>query len=421
LVQGTVQLCIDYSGMSFVDPANVQLFALAGGSWSPVTPTQSLTDPTDYKFRMICADRPADAAFGTYALMTPADAATAIATITSDLEGPVSAVYDIHPAGNRNYLYIADAPRFLVYRRNLADGTVTVVAGDGTMGAFNPPDNVDATASQVGPYGLAVDAFGNLFIADASHCSIRRVDGVTNIITTVAGSRTAEENLCGHAGDGGPANAARIGRVGHMAFDGEGNLFLSDEWTPTPGPVIGYIRRLAAVNGAIDGNSIITTIAGNGSSDLPVEGTHPLTSGSHADDLAFGPDGNLYVSFVSAIFRIARGADGDSLIDGSSDERFERIAGGNYGFAYQLPFAGDGGLARDAFVQNPLAIAVLPDGDLLYAETFMNRIRRISAGSDHVVNGINAVDCATRDSDCERITTIAGFTDNAGAIFPPPS
>jgi len=423
LVQGTLQLCIDHSGISFVDPANVQMFTLAGGSWSQVTPTQLVTDPADYKFRMICADRPADNAFGTYALMTPADAATAIATIESNLDGPVSAVYDINPAGNRNYLYIADASRFLVYRRNLADGTTSVVAGDGTMGAFNPPDNVDATASQVGPYGLAVDAFGNLFVADASHCSIRRVDAATNIITTVAGIRTDDENLCGHAGDGGPANAARIGRVGHMVFDAEGNLFISDEWTPAPGPVIGYIRRIAAVNGVItEGVSTITTIAGNGSSDLPVEGTHPSTSGSYAYDLAFGPDGNLYVSFVSAIFRIARGAGSlDTVIDGSGDERFERIAGGNYGFAYLMPFAGDGGLARDAFVQNPMAILVLPNGDLLYTETFMNRIRRISGGADHLVNGVNAADCGTSDTDCERITTIAGFTDNAGAIFPPPS
>src|SRR5262249_11184709 len=161
---------------------------------------------------------------------------------------------------------------------------------------------------------------------------------VTNIITTVAGIRSDTELLCGHAGDGGPANAARIGRVGHMAFDAEGNPFISDEWTPEPGPVIGYIRRIAAVNGTIDGTGIITTVAGDGSSQLPVEGAHPLTSGSYAYDLAFGPDGNLYVSFVSAIFKITRGPGSDASIDGSGDERFERIAGGNYGFAYQLPF-----------------------------------------------------------------------------------
>jgi len=421
-VEGLVQICIDYSGMSFVDPENIQLFSLVNGTWSPVTGTTSITNSGDYKFRMLCADRSADVAFGTYALFTEADAATAITTIAANFEDPVSAIYDVNPASNRNYLYIADGFAFYVYRRNLSDGTTTIVAGDGAIG-LNPPDNVDATQSHVGPYGLAVDRFGNLFIADASHCSIRRVDAVTHIITTVAGMRTNEENLCGHAGDGGPGNAARVGRAGHLAFDAAGNLIFVDEWTPTAGPVIAYLRRLAAVNGVIppDGSAIISTIAGNGSSDPPVEGAHPLSSGAYAYDLAFGPDGNLYVSTVAAIFRLVRGAGGDRVIDGSGDERFERVAGGNFGFAYLLPFAGDGGLARDAFLQNPFSIAVLPNGDLLYAETFMNRIRRISGGADHLVNGVNAASCVTDDADCERITTIAGFTDNAGAVFPPPS
>src|SRR4029453_13996923 len=126
------------------------------------------------------------------------------------------------------------------------------------------------TQSHVGPYGLALDAFGNLFIADASHCRIRRVDAVTNIITPVAGSGSAEQNLCGHAGDGGPGNAARVGRAGHMTFDAAGNLLFSDEWTPEAGPVIGYLPRLARADRVIpaDGSGIISTVAGNGSSEL---------------------------------------------------------------------------------------------------------------------------------------------------------
>src|SRR5262249_34194486 len=152
-------------------------------------------------------------------------------------------------------------------------------------------------------------------------------------------------------------------------------LIFVDEWTPTPGPVIAYLRRLAAVNGVIpaDGTAIISTVAGNGTAELPVEGTHPLTSGGFAYDIAFGPDGNLYVATSGSILRLTRGSAGgdplDNVIDGSGDERFERVAGGNFGFAYRLPFSGDAGLARDAFVQNAMAIAVLPDGDLLYAET----------------------------------------------------
>ena len=74
------------------------------------------------------------------------------------------------------------------------------------------------------PQGLAVDAAGNLFIADQGNSRIRRVDAATGVITTVAGTGTA-----GYGGDGGPAtDAALVSGAGGVALDAAGNLFIAD-------------------------------------------------------------------------------------------------------------------------------------------------------------------------------------------------
>ena len=96
---------------------------------------------------------------------------------------------------------------------------------------------------------MAVDAHGNLFIADGNNFRIRRVDAVSGIITTVAG-----DGDFGDSGDGGPATAAGIRQPYGVAVDALGNLFIS------AGP---EVRRVDAVTG------IITTVAG-GIPALPI-------------------------------------------------------------------------------------------------------------------------------------------------------
>lgn len=81
------------------------------------------------------------------------------------------------------------------------------------------------------PSAIAMDAAGNLFIADSFNQRIRRVDQATGIITTVAGSAGCEERVTCHSnfgGDDGPATKALLGFPFGVAVDGEGNLFISD-------------------------------------------------------------------------------------------------------------------------------------------------------------------------------------------------
>jgi hypothetical protein len=106
----------------------------------------------------------------------------------------------IHPNGD---LYIADTYNHRI-RRVDRSGIITTVAGTGN--SSTPDDGIPAIFANLNhPSGIAFDAAGNLYIADTDHDRIRRVDGATGIITTVAGT-----GLGGYGGDGQAATQARI-------------------------------------------------------------------------------------------------------------------------------------------------------------------------------------------------------------------
>src|ERR1035441_7363348 len=90
-------------------------------------------------------------------------------------------------------------------------GNFTLVAGNGTQG-FGGDVGLAANASLSVPTAVAVDSHGNIFIADSQNARIRRVDGVTGIITTVAGNFVPGQSSTGFGGDGGPATRSEARR-----------------------------------------------------------------------------------------------------------------------------------------------------------------------------------------------------------------
>ncbi|MFK0174102.1 RICIN domain-containing protein [Streptomyces sp. NPDC090306] len=117
-------------------------------------------------------------------------------------------------------LYIADTDNHRI-RKVTADGQISTVAGTGTAGFSG--DNGPATAAQLNcPYGVAVDSTGNLYIADTDNHRVRQVapDGQ---VRTIAGTGTP-----GYSGDGGPAAAARLNGPYGVAVDGRGQLYITD-------------------------------------------------------------------------------------------------------------------------------------------------------------------------------------------------
>ena len=117
-------------------------------------------------------------------------------------------------------LYIADTSNHRIARVDIA-GTITTFAGTGEKG-FSGDGGPAAQALLNGPFGVAVDGAGNLYIADSFNQRIRRVD-IAGTITTFAG--TGEK---GFSGDGGPAVAARLSFPTGLGVDGAGNLYIAD-------------------------------------------------------------------------------------------------------------------------------------------------------------------------------------------------
>ena len=124
-------------------------------------------------------------------------------------------------------------------------GTVVQIIGTGVAG-FAGDGGPAASAQLNGPDGLAVDASGDLFIADGDNGRVRKVSG--GVITTVAGNGTL-----GYNGDNVPATSAELNQPVAVAVDPGGNLLIADYGS----------NRIRKVSGGI-----ITTVAGNGTSRL---------------------------------------------------------------------------------------------------------------------------------------------------------
>ena len=142
--------------------------------------------------------------------------------------GPATAASLYSPWGiavdGSGNVFIADSANNCIREVNHSTGVITTVAGNGTAGYSG--DNGPATgASLDDPYGVATDATGHLYISDHLNNRIRCVNLSTHIITTVAGNGTG-----GFGGDGGQATAALLGSPSGIALDASGNLFIADQW-----------------------------------------------------------------------------------------------------------------------------------------------------------------------------------------------
>ena len=246
-------------------------------------------------------------------------------------------------------LFIADFENGRVRKVDVRTGTSTTVAGNGTIGGGGDGGPA-ASAQLLGPASLAVDASGNLYIADSANQRIRRVAARTGIITTVAGDGAGE-----FGGDGGPATDAQLNQPTGLAFDASGNLFIADAFNHR-------IRRVDARTG------IITTVAGDGTSEFGGDGG-PATDAqlNHPVGVAVDADGNLFIAdqLNHRIRQVAAGTGIITTVAGSETGVF----GG---------FGGDGGAAASAQLRYPSAVILDPSGNLLVADTGNDRVRTIA-------------------------------------------
>ncbi len=181
-------------------------------------------------------------------------------------------------------LFIADGPLNRVRRIDAVTKVVTTTAGSSSS---TPNDGGPATSAGLPlPSHLALDSMGRLFIGhgDSSSERVRLVDTDGTIQTIVGG------DAIGFSGDGGPANLAHLSAVGGLAVDLVGNLFIADTTKYGANPPSLRIRRVAAATG------IIQSVAGSGLDRRTAAGRGALGVDLDLVDFVVGPDGAVYGS-----------------------------------------------------------------------------------------------------------------------------
>jgi sugar lactone lactonase YvrE len=126
----------------------------------------------------------------------------------------------VDSAGN---LYIEDTFNSRIRKVTTSTGIISTVVGNGTAGYSG--DGGPATSAEVGDHtqGVAIDSTGNLYIVDRDNNCIRKVTATTGVISTVAGNGTPA-----YSGDGGPATSATLNDPTAIAIDTFGNIYIAD-------------------------------------------------------------------------------------------------------------------------------------------------------------------------------------------------
>jgi uncharacterized protein (TIGR03437 family) len=306
-------------------------------------------------------------------------------------------------------VYIADSYNSRV--RAVQAGVITTVAGNGAF-QFSGDQGPAASATLRGPSGLAVDAQGNLYIADTGNNRIRQVS-TSGTVTTVAGNGVAA-----FRGDGGVATAASLSAPTGIAVDAAGNLYIADTGN----------NRVRKVNAA----GVISTIAGNGTA-LFLGGFGRYLLGPGYTDPSYSGDGGQATSApVSMPSALALDAAGDVFIAEvfrirkvTPDGTITTVAGSGPGVCPPAPiagycgsFGGDGGPATKATLNAPNGVAVDGQGNLYIADTGNGRVREVT--KDGVINTIVQTISYVFDPHIPPIifdTPLALALDQSGAVY----
>ena len=281
---------------------------------------------------------------------------------SAELYNPSSVAVDT--TGN---IFIADWSNNRV-RKVSTDGIITTYAGSAT-GGFGG-DNGPATLAKLEqPFGVALDKYGNLYIAELENNRVRKVT-TSGIILTIAGNGATVDS-----GDGGLATAAGLYRPSSLVVDSMSNLYICD---------YSSIRK-------VDTSGIITTIAGSSVSGFSGD------DGTATSALLYGPAGlaldhfgNLYIADASGIISTL-------------------VGGGTTGL-------GDGGLAKLAELNTPYGVAVDSGGNIYIGDEVNERIRFVT--STIFVNTVleNAIDFQVFPNPSSGKFTVNLTTGNSEAV-----
>ena len=261
---------------------------------------------------------------------------------------------------NAGNLWIADTGNNRIRMVDAASNIITTVAGTGLAG-FSGDGRIATEAKLNSPSDLALDPSGNLYFTDAGNNRIRRIDAVTHIITTVAGSGDQP----GYSGDGGAATDATFfsPRGIALAVDGSNVTIYTAE------PSNHVVRK-------INPAGMVLTVAGNNMQGNSTDGAKATLSSLNLPfGVALDTAGNLYIGEAGVG---GAGANGFSnrvrKVDAVTQELTTVV--GTLGMAGASP---DGTTATAALINSPRDIAFDAAGNLYFVDNGNNRVVKVDA------------------------------------------
>ncbi len=238
-------------------------------------------------------------------------------------------------------LYIADINNNRI-RKVTSGGTISTFAGTGTA-SFSGDGGAATSATLNGPRGVAIDTSGVIYIADSANHRIRKVT-TGGVISTIAGTGTA-----GYSGDGGAATSAQLNTPRGLAVDASGNIYVADTSN-------NRIRRISS-------GGVISTVAGTGTASYSGDGgaaTSATINGPY--DIALDGSGCVYLADTNNN-RIRKFCLAGSI---------STVAGTG-----TASYSGDGGAATSATLNGPTGVALDTAGVLYISDFANNRLRKI--------------------------------------------
>ena len=249
--------------------------------------------------------------------------------INAELAQPTGVAVDSN--GN---LYIADSGNNRI-RKVTTAGIISTIAGTGVAGYSGDGGNaIDAQLD--GPFGVALDSQGALYISDRINNRVRKVTA-DGIISTVAGT-----GVDGYSGDGGSAVLAQLGRPNGITLDSQDNLYIAD-----------YDNERVRM---VSKGGIISTVAGNGNNAYTGDDGPAVSAGLRGPaGVAVDDSGSLYI--IELLNQVVRKVAVDGTIS---------TVAGNFAPLY-------------ADFYYPFGIAIDKNGNLFVADSYHNQIKKIAA------------------------------------------